>query len=136
MVIPKISRNFTVGARCRNACIKVIMRLTLHRSYNFFLQNNTFQACLITNGTKSYAVYTYQCGELQWSNEATIGFNAGGDIYENHPLSGQTHANSIACVHTNHNTPWNNVIYDLVPDGIASNGTTPAPPNSLGMLSS
>ena len=96
------------------------------------LQNNTFQAIVITNGTKSYAVYTYKCGELQWSNEATIGFNAGGEFYDNHPLSGEPHANSIACVHIGDNTTWNNVIYDLVPDGIVPNGTTPVLPVSIG----
>ena len=77
-------------------------------------QTNTFQAVLITNGTKSYAVFTYMCDRIEWSDEATIGFDAGGEFYINHPLSGQFVSNAIDCVHQP-DSVWNNVIYDLVP---------------------
>lgn len=77
-------------------------------------QTNTFQAILITNGTKSYAVFTYMCNLIEWSDAATIGFDAGGEFYANHPLSGQFVSNAIDCVHQP-DSVWNNVIYDLVP---------------------
>ena len=93
-------------------------------------QTNTFQAVLVTNGTKSYAVFTYMCDRIEWSDEATIGFDAGGEFYTNHPLSGQFVSNAIDCVHQP-DSVWNNVIYDLVPESIM-NGTTPEPPTTVG----
>ena len=44
-----------------------------------------------------------------------IGFKAGGDYYDNHPLSGLDTAHLVACVHQMNGSEWNNVIYDLVP---------------------
>ena len=68
---------------------------------------------------------------MNWSDEATIGFNAAGDYYMNHPFAGQLHANIIGCVHVSQGSPLNNVIYDLVPSGVVS-GIPPPPPSSLG----
>lgn len=72
---------------------------------------NTWQAILTTNGTTSYAIFTYQCGSLSWSRATTIGYNAAGRIFENHPSSGRN-ARDIACT----NAPasnWTNILYDL-----------------------
>ena len=77
-----------------------------------FIQNNTVQGLIITNGTKTYAVFTYKCNFLSWSGQAVIGFNAGGDYYDNHPLSGLDTAHLVACVHQMNGSEWNNVIYD------------------------
>ena len=93
-------------------------------------QTNTFQAIVITNGTKSYAVFTYMCNLVEWSDEAGIGFNAAGEFYANHPLSGQFVSNAIDCVHQP-DSIWNNVIYDLVPGSVMS-GATPEPPTTVG----
>jgi fibulin 1/2 len=53
---------------------------------------NTFQAVLATDGLNSFAIFNYNCGDLQWSgrwSKAVIGYNAeGGFHYENHRLSG------------------------------------------------
>ena len=68
---------------------------------------------------------------MEWSDEATIGFNAGGDLFENHPLSGSLEANAIDCVHVTQGSVLNNVIYDLVP-GELMTGTTPPPLSSVG----
>ena len=76
---------------------------------DLYLQNNTFQGILITNGSRSYAVFTYKCGLLEWSGGATIGFYAEGDFYMNHPLSG-VNSTQIACVNGG---LWNNVVYSL-----------------------
>ena len=69
---------------------------------------------------------------MEWSDEATIGYNAGGEYNASHPLSGTLFANAIDCLHINVNETVNNIIYDLVP-GELNAGTTPPPPSSLGM---
>ena len=84
---------------------------------------------MITDGSQSYAVYTYRCGDLYWLDSATIGFNAPPSTYSTHPLSGLEQSSSIACVHAE--SPWNNVIFDLEPNPIVL-GTTPEPRNSFG----
>ena len=93
---------------------------------------NTFQGILITNGTQSYSVFTYECDQLEWSDEATIGYNAGGDYNASHPLSGTLFANSIDCLHSNINVTVNNIIFDLVPGALVI-GTTAPPPSTLGI---
>ncbi len=87
---------------------------------------------VVTDGSKTYSIFTYQCDLLDWSNEATIGYNAASDYFENHPLSGTVQADSLDCV----NVPvdgsvWNNVVYDLVP-GTVIGGPTPQPSASFG----
>lgn len=84
-----------------------------HSKHCSCLQTNTFQAIAITDGSQSYAIYTYRCGQLLWPGGATIGFNGGavGDFYANHPLSGNS-ANSIACINSDV-TEWSNVLYNI-----------------------
>ena len=82
------------------------------------LQTDTFQGIVITNGSRSYAVFTYKCGLMQWSGEATIGFKADRTYYRNNPLSGTVLSNTIACI----NVPasnWSNVVYNLLPAGMS-----------------
>lgn len=79
-------------------------------------QTNSYQGIVITNGTDSFAIFTYQCGAMTWSGNATIGFNAGGSHFENHPLSGTSSAKSIACM--NYDTVWANLVFKLTPNGI------------------
>ena len=70
---------------------------------------------------------------MEWSDAATIGYNAGGEYNASHPLSGTLLANAVDCLHSNINVAVNNIIFDLVP-GELNAGTTPPPPSSLGML--
>ena len=103
------------------------MKIVIH----YDLQNNSYQAALITDGIQSYAVFTFKCGSLGWAGEATIGFNAGGDYFENHPLSGLSLSNVVACVHND--SEWNNVVYNLVPNpDMLTNDSTPEPAVSIG----
>ena len=69
---------------------------------------------------------------MEWSDQATIGYNAGGEYNASHPLSGTLLANAVDCLHININETVNNIIYDLVP-GELNVGTTPPPPSSLGI---
>ena len=93
---------------------------------------NTYQAILITDGRKSYAVYTYECGAMEWGSFSTIGFNAAGVYYANHELSDTNNTQRIACLALP--SEVNNLIYDLVPDpdNVDCSEPTPPPPNSIG----
>ena len=86
-----------------------------YREYgvNLFLQENNYQVVLLTDGTQSYTVFTYKCGELNWSTSSTgIGFSAGPSLYANHPLSRRSNVRSIACLNSPE-TPWSNVVYKV-----------------------
>ena len=97
-----------------------------------FPSQNTFQAVVITNGSKTYTVFTYKCDLLTWSEEETIGYNAASDYFQNHPLAGTTVTDALDCVHSSTDgSEWNNVVYDLVP-GTVIDGPTPKPRNSFG----
>ncbi len=76
------------------------------------LQTNSYQAVLITDGQASYAVFTYKCGELQWSGNATIGFYTDGKFYQNHFLSGTIGAKDIACLNSP-DSSRSNIVYQL-----------------------
>ena len=89
---------------------KIILQVLTYT--HFFLQNNSYQAVVITDGQeKSFAVFIYKCGTLNWSERANIGFYAGGHYYANHPLSNQWLSSAISCL--NNHSVWNNVVYDL-----------------------
>jgi hypothetical protein len=79
------------------------------------VQTNSYQGLVITDGRDSFAVFTYQCGAMTWSGNATIGFNAGGSQYENHPLSGSSITRSIACMNYS-STVWINLLFKLTPN--------------------
>ena len=81
-------------------------------------QTNTYQAVVITDGSESFAIFTYLCGAMAWHGNATIGFNAGGTWFENHVLSGTAGANSIACTNRS-SSVWTNVVYKLTPRGMS-----------------
>ena len=98
-----------------------------------FLQG-TFQAILITDGFKSYAVFTYRCGYLEWTSPATIGLNAPLENYYNHPLTGTIIApDEIACVHVI--SEWNNVVTNMEENPVIL-PTTPEPSSFIGKISS
>ena len=73
---------------------------------------------------------------MQWSNDGTIGWNAGGALYGNHPLSGLPEANDIACVHRNQvsGSVWNNVVFDLVPGELLIGEPTLTPLDTIGRV--
>lgn len=48
---------------------------------------------------------------MNWDNGATIGYNAGGDPYDNHDPS----SSDVACVNSP-DSDWSNVIYQLSED--------------------
>ena len=79
-------------------------------------ESNTFQAVLATDGTRSYAIYTYECGKLNWVHySAGIGFSASDDFFAEHPLSRNSSVNGIACINEDSIPPsnWSNVFYEI-----------------------
>ena len=76
--------------------------------YIFCLQENTFQAILITDGTYSYTIFTYKCGLMQWDNGATIGFNADGGFFVNNDPS----SSDVACLNSP-KSEYSNLIFLL-----------------------
>ena len=82
---------------------------------SFFLQTNTYQGVLVTDGVQSYALYTYRCGEMEWSGGATIGFGASDELYANLRLSGSAGVLAVACLNSP-TTEWSNILYNLALD--------------------
>ena len=70
---------------------------------------------------------------MGWTDGAVIGFNAGGELFQNHPLSGDLESRLIGCVHRSVGSDWNNVVFDLSP-GEVSDGPTPEPREFIGKL--
>ena len=83
----------------------------------YYLQNNTFQGALVTDGTDSYAVFTYRCGDLQWPNYMDAsGFEFIGFLGSNFPqlhrlLNSRNVSQEVACA--NYPNVWNNLVYHL-----------------------
>ena len=77
---------------------------------------------LVTDGTYSYAVLTYNCGLMGWSGSPTIGFTAGSSNYDNYDPSNS----DVACL-TSPNSNWTNIVYLLSEDS----PELPLPSNTL-----
>ena len=60
---------------------------------------------MITNLEESYALFIYECNLIEWAGRftfPTIGFNApSATIFANHPFTGQSNANEVACRDSN-----------------------------------
>ena len=67
---------------------------------------------MITDGATSYAVFTYRCGDMNWAYGPTIGFNAAGDYYVNHPNTGSPSGEEIACLNSP-TSQWYNLVYEI-----------------------
>ena len=69
---------------------------------------------MITDGKDSYAIFTYMCDLIQWSGlwrYPTIGYNAGGILFANHPLTAHEEANQIDCA--NNGAQYTNIVYKI-----------------------
>ena len=72
---------------------------------------------MITDGKDSYTVFTYMCDLMQWSGlwrYPTIGYNAGGALFANHPLTAREEADQIDCI--NNSSQYINVVYKISTD--------------------
>ena len=79
---------------------------------------NTFQAIMITDGSQTFVVYTYKCGDIQWDHlyyTSTIGYNIGGFHYNNYASSGiqKGIAGILGCPKICPNTTFFNILYSF-----------------------
>lgn len=91
---------------------KFILWFLLIHERLYFLQTNTFQGILATDFARSFAVFTYMCGDLSYSDRTLIGFISDFDIYALHPAANRSNAMAIACLNYPNNI-WVNVVYQL-----------------------
>ena len=53
----------------------------------YFPQTNTYQGIVIVSGIEAYTIFTYMCGDIQWSTigteSAVVGYNAKGGYTHN-----------------------------------------------------
>ena len=108
-----------INSRCTAVSIILISHISLYiLSILYCMQENNFQVVLATDGIQSFAVFTYKCGELNWShNRASIGFSASSSVFANHRLSRLLNVNDIACLESP-SPPWSNVVYQIDEDGM------------------
>ena len=55
---------------------------------------------MVTDGTNSYAIFIYRCGDLEWNGGATIGYGASSEMFSNHRLSRSPFITFIGCLNT------------------------------------
>ena len=68
---------------------------------------------IASQGTTSYAIFTYKCNLLQRTAfSAGIGYSAGLNNFANHPLSRTTKVTDIDCLNYP-SSVWSNVVYNL-----------------------
>ena len=70
----------------------------------------------MTDFTRSFSIFTYFCGDLRYTNRATIGFSTGDGLFANHPASLRGSADSVACLNFP-TSPWVNVVYEITKTG-------------------
>ena len=78
----------------------------------WIFQMNSYQGIVVTDGIKSYSVFIYKCNEIEWSGywrHATVGYNAAGEYYQNHLLTGYEQVEDIDCP----DNGLSNVVYKL-----------------------
>ena len=96
--------------------VSIVLFIATLLALLFELQTNTFQGVLVTDYSRSFAVFTYYCGDLEYSNGATIGFSSRDGLFANHPATLRGSAQSIACLNKPV-TPWVNIVYELTREG-------------------
>ena len=89
--------------------------LIILRAASFFLQENTYEGVIISDGIRTYAVYTHHCDLLEWAgfgNNAVVGYSLRGTYFANHPLSGLEEVEDIGCLNQSR-SDWTNLVYRL-----------------------
>ena len=66
-----------------------------------------------SQGSISYAIFTYKCDLLRWTNHnAAVGYSAGPNFFKEHPLSRKENVTDIDCLN-NPPSLWSNLVYKL-----------------------
>ena len=93
-------------------CVGMVTCTLIYLQSYIPLQINTYQGIVITNGTKSFAVFIYNCELLNPRSVAGIGYYFSSTLFEEHPLSNTNRSSTIAC--ENPHSPWNSVIFGVL----------------------
>lgn len=75
-------------------------------------QRNTYQGVVITDGTRSYAVFIYNCALLDMHSFGGIGYYFSSALQIEHRLSNTNMSSTIACGNSP-GSPWSTVVYPL-----------------------
>ena len=67
---------------------------------------------MVTDGTNSFAIFIYRCGDLEWNGGATIGYGASSEMFSNHRLSRSPFITFIGCLNTP-NSQFFTVLYEV-----------------------
>ena len=70
----------------------------------------------MTDYVDSYAVFEYQCGDINWGDNAIIGYKASRRHFEQLEISGSD-ATQVDCLHENTTVVFYNLTYNI-PRGI------------------
>ena len=90
----------------------------ISKLYHVFPQTNTFQGILVTDlTTSSYAVFTYHCGDMSFSDPGLIGFTHIKDgVNITHGATYREHPYFVSCLNEQ-NSDWVNVVYEIAKSG-------------------
>ena len=90
----------------------------ISKLYHVFPQTNTFQGMLVTDlTTSSYAVFTYHCGDMSFSDPGLIGFTHIKDgVNITHGATYREHPYFVSCLNEQ-NSDWVNVVYEIAKSG-------------------
>ncbi|CAI8026301.1 Deleted in malignant brain tumors 1 protein [Geodia barretti] len=75
-------------------------------------QVNSYQAVLITNGIRSFAVFIYNCNKLDPQSVAGIGYYFNESVQMEHVYASTSNSSQVACENYPC-TPWNSIVYPL-----------------------
>ena len=71
---------------------------------SFNTQTNNYQGIVVTDGLVTFVIFTYICGEMEWSSlgnnhPAIVGYSAGREYFYNYALSGfSSVGDSVSCI--------------------------------------
>ena len=77
-------------------CKDLIHNYNILIVYSIQSTTNTFQGILISDGSSSYAVFIYDCSNMEWGG-GVIGWQQSTTQYGSYYASGQTSSNSAVC---------------------------------------
>ena len=61
---------------------------------------NSYQGILITDGSRTYALFIYNCSQLNRDSVAGIGYFFNSSLFEEHALSNTDQSSMVACVNS------------------------------------
>ena len=76
-----------------------------------YLQSNTYQGVLITDGEVSYTIFIYRCGLLENGAVGAMGYYINDTHFQEHSLSNSDLSSTVAC--QSNTSDWSALMYSL-----------------------